>query len=164
MNAESNVSFSNSSLDLSVKKSSSSMFPIFPAIIFAFNRFTVCFLSGFWSVLSIASFLSSSQKKTRPTRSSVRYHKWFKMALTADSAILLSMSWYLCSFLINCKSLWGAEAADGRSPKPVFHVGPISKQQTERIVVAPSPHASLTWNVTGTSKLSNSKESTVRNL
>jgi len=90
MNAESIVSFSNSSLDLSVKNRPATIFPIFPAIFFASSCFTVCFLAGFWSALSIASFLSSgtsSQKKARPTRSSVRYHKWFIMALTADLAI-----------------------------------------------------------------------------
>ena len=66
---------------------------------FTSNRFTICFLAGFWSALSIAGFLSSgtsSQKKTRLTGSSVRFYKWFIInhnGFNSRFCNLLSVSW-----------------------------------------------------------------------
>src|SRR6218665_913919 len=77
--------------DFSVSKSSSFMFPIFPAMSFASNPYTAYFLVGLCSALSITSFLSSSKssrQKPRPTKSLVRHNI---IALTADSAFAVNI-------------------------------------------------------------------------
>ena len=73
------------------------------------------------------------------------------IASTADSAFAVNIIVILQLLNKPQVTVKCAEAADW-ARNPVFQV-----YQTDRIVVAPFPHASLTWTVAGTSTFSNSR-------